>query len=576
MNKKIKITGFFIMTILIIAGICLCSCENNDLGLFAMVEDESAIDYREVTIGQSDIKSKDFFLELKEKQQNKNPLSDINIRKAIFHAIDRERIVYELYGEYNTVINSLFPVDSYYHHQSWDEYNYDKEKAGEYLKKAGYGIDNPLYITIGSTSDSDAKQMIEEMIKEDLSEIGIEIWIFNKPSEEWYRECVGKGEYELGIWSIYNFDGSCLFNNYSSDKIPSMATEENKKCENFYWYKNEDVDDILGKIEITENNEKKRELLENLQDIIAGDAVMLPIYSRIDAIVYNNKKISNIDVSVKNNKIYFNIENWVLSNEGRANEEETTEVIIGYQGDDYSLTNLFNKDYISDLIIKGLWEINENGEYEKILVEGVYTSGENLTSSYNLEIRVALKEEIFWEDGTPITSEDVKYTFDTITANENISGIDEDYYKIERIEVIDEKRFDIIFKERIKNWEKLFGFVFPEESMEDTDLINLSVEDIVASGPYAVEEYVSGDYLLLEKNDFYFEETPDIDYFRILFDTSMNNLVAMLRDGEVDMLNPLFNLDLIEDLDEDENFNLLIKPGNYMEHLAICLKPREE
>lgn len=575
MNKKIKITAFFIMAILMIASICLYSCENNDLGLFAMVEDESGIDYREVTIGESDIKSKDFFLELKEKQKDKNPLEDINIRKAMFHAIDRERIVYELYGDYNGVINSLFPVDSYYHNQSWDEYNYDKEKAAEYLRKAGYGIDNPLYITIGSTSNSDAKQMIEDMIKEDLREIGIEIWIFNRASEEWYRECVGKGEYELGIWSVYNFDGNCLINNFGSDKIPSMATEENKKCENFYWYKNEDVDDILKKIEITENNEKKRELLANIQDIIAGDAVILPIYSRIDAIVYNNKKVSDIDVSVKNNKIYFNIENWVFNNEGRVDEDETNEVIIGYHGDDYRLTNLFNKDYVSDLLVKGLWEIDENGEYEEILVEEVYSPEENFISSYNLEKRVVLKDEILWEDGSPITSGDVKYTIDAIKGSENISGIDEDYYKIEQIEVIDEKIFDILFKERVKNWEKLFGLVFPEGSLEDVDFTNLSIEDIVASGPYVVEEYVSEDYLLLKKNDFYFEETPDIDYFKILFDTSMNNLVAMLRDGEVDMLNPLFNLDLIKDLDEDEDFNLLIKPGNYMEHLAICLKPRE-
>ena len=64
------------------------------------------------------------------------------------------------------------------------------------------------------------------MIKEDLSEIGIEIWILNSPSKEWYSNYVSKGDYELGLWSIYNFDESSLINSFSSDKIPSMETEE--------------------------------------------------------------------------------------------------------------------------------------------------------------------------------------------------------------------------------------------------------------------------------------------------------------------------------------------------------------
>ncbi len=169
---------------------------------------------------------------------NKNPLNDINIRKAIFYAIDRERIVNELLGKYGEVLNSLFDKNSYYYNPSWSEYDYDLNKAKESLSKAGYGVDNPLYITIGATSDNDAEQIIEEMIKEDLDKIGIKLWIFNKSSEEWYQDYVEKGDYELGIWSIYNFDGSSLNYNFSSEKIPPLATDENKNCENFYWYEN--------------------------------------------------------------------------------------------------------------------------------------------------------------------------------------------------------------------------------------------------------------------------------------------------------------------------------------------------
>src|SRR4030042_2796907 len=571
--KKNKIIVLFILVVLIYMSIYLCSCENDDLGFLSMVDDESGISYKDTTASGPVIESKEFFLELKEKQLNKNPLNDINIRKAIFYAIDRKRIVNELYGEYNQVLNSLFPEDSHYYYQSWIEYNYDIDKAKEYLSKTGYGTDNPLYITIGSTSGSDTKQMIEEMIKEDLSKIGIEIWIFNKPSEEWNRDCVGKGEYELGIWSIYNFEGNCLLNNFSSDKIPPLATEENKNCENFYWYKNTGVDNILQKIVNEGDIEKKRELFINFQDIVANEAVILPLYSRIDAIAYNNKKIREIDVSIINNKMFFNIEKWILNTEGEVNE-----VIIGFQGEDYNLMNLFNKDYVSDLLMKGLWEMDENGEYKEVLVEGVYSLEEDIDGSSDQKVKVVLKDGICWEDGSPITSEDVEYTYDKIIGNEDIAGIDDDYHKIKQIEVIDEREFIIIFEEKIINWEKLFGFVFPKEAMEDKNINNLSVKDIMGNtnGPYKLKEYKNREYLLLERNDSYFGVIPEIEYLKIIFDTNLNNLIGMLRDEEVDLLSILFDLGLIKELDEYKDFNLFIKPGNYIEHLAICLKPKEE
>ncbi|MBU4314007.1 MAG: hypothetical protein KJ821_04355, partial [Actinobacteria bacterium] len=160
--NKIVLT---ILLILIFISIYMYSCEYNDLGLFTTVNEEDEADSGKNTIEGFDINSKKFFLELKEKQMNKNLLNDSNIRKAIFYAIDRERIVNKLLGKYGEVLNSLFAIDSYYYYPAWSEYDYDLNKAKEYLSKAGYGVDNPLYITIGTTSDKseEQKQTIEAM-----------------------------------------------------------------------------------------------------------------------------------------------------------------------------------------------------------------------------------------------------------------------------------------------------------------------------------------------------------------------------------------------------------------------------
>ncbi|MCJ7728008.1 MAG: ABC transporter substrate-binding protein, partial [Actinobacteria bacterium] len=206
-NKSNKKIILIVLLILIFMSIYMYSCEYNDLGLFTTLDGEKETGNGKNVADELDISN---FLKLKAEQKNKNPLNDINIKKAIFCAIDRERIVNELLGEYGEVLNSLFTKDSYYYYSAWSEYDYDLNKAKEYLSKAGYGVDNPLYITIGTTSDKseEQKQIIEDMIKEDLDKIGIKLGIFNEPSEEWYPDYVLSGNYELGVLSIKNFDGS--------------------------------------------------------------------------------------------------------------------------------------------------------------------------------------------------------------------------------------------------------------------------------------------------------------------------------------------------------------------------------
>jgi len=575
--KLNKIIRPAVLLALMLISIFMYSCEYNDLGLFTTLDDEEETGNGKNAVKDLDVNSKEFFLELKGKQKNKNLLDDVNIRKAIFYAIDREKIVNELLGEYGEVLDSLFAKDSYYYHPTWSEYNYDLGKAKEFLSKAGYGVDNPLYITIGSISRNSTKQMIKEMIKKDLRKIGIEIWIFNKPSEEWYQDCVMKGNYELGVWAIENSYGSKLNCMFSSEKIPCYESEENKDCANFYWYNNLNANEVLTKI-INENDTvKKKELFQDFQDILARDAVVLPLYSRLFAIAYNNKKIESIDINIKNNRIFFNIENWVLSDKEQENKDEINEVVIGDKWENFKLPNLFDTNYISNLVLKGLWEINEKGDYEPVLVEEDYVSFNDIIASIpSLEKKVTLKNKIFWQDGTLITSEDVKYTYDVILRNDSIKNIDEDYSRIERIEIINEEEFNIVFNENVKDWKKLFGIIFQEGSLEDMDICNFSVEDIIANGPYKIAKYVNGEYLLLEKNDFYFGEAPEIDHIRILFDTDFNNLVGMLNDEEIDLLNiKYFDLELMRKLDENEDLNLWVKPGNILEHLAICLKPVE-
>ncbi|MCJ7472418.1 MAG: ABC transporter substrate-binding protein, partial [Actinobacteria bacterium] len=98
------------------SSMLLLGCSVEDLGLLhsnSLNEEEESLNNPEVKLSEEGL-----FLEMKARQ-DKNQLSDIDIRKAIFHAVDRIRIVDELFGVYGQVASSLFPIGSPYWSQSW-------------------------------------------------------------------------------------------------------------------------------------------------------------------------------------------------------------------------------------------------------------------------------------------------------------------------------------------------------------------------------------------------------------------------------------------------------------------------
>ncbi|MCD4669652.1 MAG: hypothetical protein K8S14_04340 [Actinomycetia bacterium] len=512
-------------------------------------------------------------------RQDKNPLSDINIRKAIFHAVDRERIINELFWEYNSVPESLFAKHSPCWHPAWSEYDYNLDKASEYLRKAGYGPDEPLYLAISAVDNSGSKKIIEEIIKEDLEKIGIDLWIFNKTPKEFYQDYVNTGTYDLGLWSMYIFNKNELYCNFSSNKIPSMKTEENKNCENFYWYANKNIDSMVQKLQNLEDIERIKEKTDKIQDILARDAVILPLYSRLFVFAYSNR-IKELNIDIVEDRILHDIENWKLSSDIDVSEGEKSEIIIGYESDHIDIFNGFAPYFINDLLFRGLWKKNDDGSYEPELLESFSGFGNELVEVPSGDIVVGLREDLYWDDGSPLTSEDIKYTFEYLMnfmeEKEYFSKLDGDYKKIKEIEIIDEANFKIIFDETVPDWHKLFSMVFKKDQFKLKNLDNFPYTQIIANGPYKIIGYDPDGRLVMEINEYYHNTLPEIGRLIIRFDPDKNNLIAMLKEGEIDCMSIPVDPELMKTLEEDNNVNLFIKPGNIIEHLALSLKPKEE
>ncbi len=589
--QKLSLTVLIAIIILIIF---LTSCKFENLGL--------STDSSEETIGseinifatetQPDVLNEQGFYSLKNLQKDKNPLNNINVRKAIFYAIDRKRIASELLGNYGTVLNSLFPEGADYYGDAWSRYSYDPVAAKEFLNKSGHNDSNPLFITIGANADSPSRQIIENIIKENLAAIGITCWITNKESKEWYLDFIRNGDYDLGIWSIYIPDSSNIEGYFSSAKIPSMETDTNKNCNNFYWYSNPDFDLSMDTLLKEDDMDNKIEITGQIQKILSDDAIVIPLYSRIYATAYN-KKISGVQIDTVSGSFLKNISGMDINAESNTNKQEKSEsatdegniksLVAGYEQEPYVFNpfvpDSMYRDYINSLIVQGLWKKTGPDKYEPVLVESVTVLGDGSNNNpdlrYSLKCSVKLKEDIYWEDGTPIVADDVIATINAILSDTTITFADKNYEVIKSIQKTGSKEFIVTFNEFAANWEQLFNYIFPAKLLQDTVISSIFTEDIFGSGPFRLKEWKKGEYVLLEKNINYYDKQPIINEIKFLFNSDINYLVGMLQEGNIDILSIPADLSLMKSIDDDTNLNLEVAPGYLFEHLAISLKSEE-
>lgn len=562
---------FAIILIIILAALWLAaSCRYEDLGLGSALAEETELQNQ---ADQSEISNEEFFFQLKNKQKIQNPLADINIRKAILYAIDRKEIVQQLMGDYNAALDSLFSENSPYYHPAWEMYDYDLEAARESLAKAGYSEDKPLYLTLGIGMESGARQKIAEMIKEDLEQIGIYVWVTDQSSDDWYSNIVKNGEYELGIWALFNYDGSSLESYFSSNKIPPLETEQNQNCNNFYWYNNQDVDKLLTTLGYTQDQDKKEELFIQIQEKLAGDAVILPLFSRL-YVVAHNSRIEGISINLENGSVLADMEKWNIDSE----EEEET-VVVGYQEEPAAISpfvdnTLFNK-YINEVLFMGLWSRNSSGSYDNLLVKDYKVIDSLQLNTPNQIVSVQLREDIYWENGNPITSEDVYHTWQAVVNSDAVVTNGMDYSVIENIEVKSDTQFDIVFNKFPDGWQDLFRFLLPAEGLQQYEMtLNLYDDFVFANGPYRLAEWIRGEYILLEANEHFFGPQPGVKYIKFRFNSDTNNLINALEAQDIDVLSIPFDLELVQEIEENEDISLIVEKGNLWEHLAFSLKPR--
>ncbi|MDQ4095332.1 MAG: ABC transporter substrate-binding protein [Actinomycetota bacterium] len=171
------------------------------------------------------------------------------------------------------------------------------------------------------------------------------------------------------------------------------------------------------------------------------------------------------------------------------------------------------------------------------IAESWESSADGLTWTYHL------RDDVVFHDGEPLTSEDVKFTFDTVRENPGAAGAFVDYVQqIDTIKTPDDHTVVMTTKEPSVQMLSMYVPILPEHVWGDVsadELKSFPNEPSIGTGPFQAVEWDRGQSVHLVKSDTYFGEEPAIDdiYFQI-YDND-DTMVQALKRGEVDYIfNP--------------------------------------
>jgi ABC-type transport system substrate-binding protein len=131
---------------------------------------------------------------------NRKPFSDVRVRLAVYHAINKDRIIDNAYREIARVAKNPIPPMLLGYQEAIKDYNYDPKKAKRLLEEAGYTkIDKvKFFVPPIARPYIPNPQIVAEIIKDNLKEIGIEVE-FVSPEWRLYLRQLSKGEDDMAL-----------------------------------------------------------------------------------------------------------------------------------------------------------------------------------------------------------------------------------------------------------------------------------------------------------------------------------------------------------------------------------------
>ncbi len=216
---------------------------------------------------------------------------------------------------------------------------------------------------------------------------------------------------------------------------------------------------------------------------------------------------------------------------------------------------------VFDLIYSGLVKLTPGSDYAPDIAEKWETPDDRT-------IIFHLRPNIKFQDGRPLTSKDVKWTYDSLMAASFETSKKSGYAAVDKIEAPDPNT--VIFRLKQPNgglFDNLTLGIIPEGSDS-----NVFKSKPVTAGPYKVVEFSADDKVVLEAFEGHHLGAPKIKRVvcRIIPDATTRDLE--MRKGSANFAINNLPLDNITAYEKNAEFSVMKEPGAAYQYLAFNLR----
>ena len=164
------------------------------------------------------------------------------------------------------------------------------------------------------------------------------------------------------------------------------------------------------------------------------------------------------------------------------------------------------------------------------------------------ETLIKIKNDIKFSNGETLTIDDVLFSLERAKASPKMS---QDLYMIESFEKVDDRTLKI-------NTLYDAGNLLHKLASDGVAIVNKKAlekdeNNIVGTGMFKLKEWVAGEKLVLERNEFFKDSKSNIDTLVVKFVPEANSRMIMLETGEIDLARDLLPLDF-QKISEDTKF----------------------
>ena len=212
-------------------------------------------------------------------------LSQLKVRRAIAHAIDRKPIIDFILKGLAKEADSLLPSDHWAHKKGLPHYEHHPNRARKLLDEAGFPDPpgpKPRFTLIYKTSQDELRRRIATVLSHQLTRVGIEVKI---RSHEWgtFFGDIRSGNFQLYSLTWVGLSDPDIYRYiFHSRFTPPTGFNRGK-------YKNSRVDFLLEKAYKTTQPDLRTHLYGEVQGILGRELPYIHLWHSVNVAVFNRR-----------------------------------------------------------------------------------------------------------------------------------------------------------------------------------------------------------------------------------------------------------------------------------------------